>query len=193
MKTKQKISTICYNSVDYLKSKLEDLLNAGRIDFYAFVPHKAEEDEKKDHIHLLIFPNGNVNTNDLNEYFYEYVPDSDKPLGTCGIWHIVGKNNLSDWFLYAVHDVVYCRLKGYSDRKYTYTSKDIITSNEDGLDEMFYEAYHTSKFYFDKTVRETVFNSDNPLASAYALVKDGYVPLNQMCSFHHFIQIVKGG
>lgn len=135
-------------------------------------------------------PNKQLDTTDLDAKLSEPVKGSDKPLGTCTIWHTVGKNNTSDWLLYVLHDNVYCKLKGYNDRVYTYTLQDIVTSNRDGLEEMSFDAYHSSKFYYDKQIRDKILESKNPKLTARQLVRNGYIPLSSSCSFHHFIQMI---
>ena len=190
MRTKQNLSTITYNTIPFLKCHLEEWKDSKLIDFWAFVPHKKEADEKKNHIHLFIMPNKQVDTNDLDSWLSQPVKDSEKPLGTCSIWHTVGKNNTSDWLLYCLHDIVYCKLKGYNDRVYVYTLDDFYTSNRDGLEEMYFDALHSSKFYFDKQIRDKILESKDPQLTGRKLVRDGYIPLSSSCSFHHFLQMI---
>lgn len=190
MRTKQYISTIDYNTDTFLKYKLDEWLESKVIDFYAFIKHKKECDEKKDHKHLLVFPNRQIDTNDFNVYLSESCKDSDKPLGTCGIWHTVGKNNVSDWILYVLHDPVYLKYKGITDRVYAYSDSEFVTSHRDGLDELIFDAYHTSKFYFDKEIRDKILNSENPYQTGINLLKDGYIPMVNSCSYHHFLQMI---
>lgn len=182
-------STITYNTRTFLKFKLNELINSNTIDFYAFIQHKKEADELKDHTHLLIIPSKQIDTKTIDAELCENVKGSDKPLGTCSIWHTVGKNNISDWILYGKHDPVYCKLKGYLDRVYTYTDDDFVTSSRDGLDGLIFEAYHSSKFYFEKQIRDRIQKSLNPYATGVELVKNGYIPLQSACSFHHFLQM----
>ena len=82
MKTSKPFSTISYNSPEFLIVKLNDLVERRVIAFFAFVKHFKEADEKKDHIHLIIFPNGQYQTDALKDYLAE--PDfsdlSNKPL-----------------------------------------------------------------------------------------------------------------
>ena len=64
MNTRNPISTISYNSMLFLKAKLDELVNAKVIQFYAFIFHKGEDDEagKKDHA-------GRKDTNQETETF----------------------------------------------------------------------------------------------------------------------------
>lgn len=57
MKTTRPIATISFNTEAYLRLKLDELIKAKKITFYAYIPHRKEEDENKDHIHLFLEPN----------------------------------------------------------------------------------------------------------------------------------------
>lgn len=192
MKTKQYISTICYSTSSRMKLVLDGLVTTGKLDFYVFIEHKKEEDELKDHKHLLVFPSSAVNTSELDVALIDLQEDGQK-LGTCGIWKTVGKNNVSDWLLYALHEPMYMRLKGYDDRKYTYKDSEFITSNEDGLFTLIFDAFHDSKFTFNRRIIDLLLRSPDISQSGRELVLNGYIPLNSTCSFHHLLQICKGG
>lgn len=73
MKTTKPISTISYNSLNFLKYKLDCLLEDGVINFYMGIVHQPEEDEKKEHIHLYILPHSQVDTMKLETQFIELV------------------------------------------------------------------------------------------------------------------------
>lgn len=133
MKTSKPFSTISYNSVEFLSVKLNDLVQRNVIAFFAFVRHFKEDDEKKDHIHLLIFPNGQYQTDALKEYLSE--PDlsdlAKKPLSimpcTSSKW--------GDWFLYSSHDAAYLASKGQV-RRFHYLEQDFVSSDADYLHEL---------------------------------------------------------
>ena len=57
MRTSKTISTISYNTKDFLEFKLMELMDSGDISDWFFIQHFAEEDEKKDHIHLWVKSN----------------------------------------------------------------------------------------------------------------------------------------
>ena len=48
VKTRRPISTISYNSPEYLQGKLEELRKAKIISVWFFIKHKKEQDERKD-------------------------------------------------------------------------------------------------------------------------------------------------
>lgn len=133
MKTSKPFSTISYNSVNFLTSKLTDLVSRRVIAFFAFVEHQAEEDERKNHIHLLIIPNGTYQTDALQDYLLE--PDfSDLNKSPLGILPIQS-SKWADWYLYACHDVGYLASKGQT-RKFHYFEENFIVSNEDYFHEL---------------------------------------------------------
>ena len=69
VRTTKPIATISFNSPDFLRTKLEELRDAGRISFWAFIEHKPEDDEggKKSHCHLYIEPSKMLQTDDLKD------------------------------------------------------------------------------------------------------------------------------
>lgn len=130
MNTSKPISTISYNSVDFLVSILDDLTKARKISFYAFIKHRGEDDEagKKDHIHLYVEPSSRINTDELKDHFKEITADSEKPLG-CLLFR---SSKFDDWFLYSLHFSTYLKSKNLT-KKYNYTYDQIITSSPDDL------------------------------------------------------------
>lgn len=132
VRTTKPISTISYNSPDYLVLKLEELRKAKIVAFWAFVHHLPEDDEagNKQHSHVYIELAKIVQTEDLREEFKQYDPNKpDKPLG-CITFR--SSKNFGDWYLYGIHDKAYLASKGQS-RKYHYKFADVITSDPDDL------------------------------------------------------------
>lgn len=131
VRTTKPIASISFNTPAYLELKLNELLRAGRISFWAFIPHKAEDDEggKKDHCHLYIEPSKMLQTDDIRREFLEFDPEQpDKPRGC-----ITFKSSKFDpWYMYALHDKRYLASKGQS-RRYHYTHDEIISSDADDL------------------------------------------------------------
>lgn len=131
MRTTKPISTISFNTPAYLELKLNELLRAGRVSFWAYIPHKPEDDEggKKDHCHLYIEPSKMVQTDDIRREFLEFDPEHpDKPRGCITF----NSSKFDPWYLYALHDKRYLASKGQS-RRYHYTHGDIVTSDPDDL------------------------------------------------------------
>ena len=181
MKTSKPFSTISYNSVDFLRFKLDDLVQRQVLSFYAFVCHYAEEDENKDHIHLICFPNGQYNTDPLRDYLQEANPlDFSKPFGIMP----VQSSKWADWFLYASHDTAYLASKNQT-RKYHYTEADFISSNSDYLHEL---SHTIDRSKYDKTL--DFINAIKSGKSFADLVNNGYVPVsqfNQWLSLYNYL------
>lgn len=112
MATQKPISTISYNTEDYLREKLETWLKAHIIQTYMYICHKGEDGDK-DHIHLRIEPNKRLDPMDLMEELKQYVSGQEKPLG-CRPFR---PSKEEDWILYAVHDKDYLRDKYAEDSK----------------------------------------------------------------------------
>lgn len=132
MRTTKPISTISFNTPEYLAIKLDELLDARIISFWAFIPHKPEDDEagKKPHSHVYVVPSKLLQTDDIRAELREYDPSNpDKPRG-CLMW--INSKNFGDWYLYGLHDKRYLATKGES-RRYHYTHDEMITSDPDEL------------------------------------------------------------
>lgn len=131
MRTTKPISTISFNTPDYLRLKLEELRKAGRISFWAFITHQPEDDEggRKEHNHVYIEPSKMLQTDDLKEQLKEYDPQS--PTKPRGCISFVG-SRFDPWYMYALHDKRYLASKGQA-RKFHYLHENIETSDHDDL------------------------------------------------------------
>lgn len=128
MATQKPISTISYNSEAFLREKLDDWVKAHIIQAYQYIAHKGEDGDK-DHIHVRIEPNKKLDPMDLTEQLKEYVSSHPKPLG-CRPWR---SSKEEDWYLYAVHDSEYLKLKyngGEKGEKIPYKWSDIKASDD---------------------------------------------------------------
>ncbi len=74
MKISKPISTISYNTLDFLKETLDTQVLLRNILYYEFIEHLPDTDEKKKHIHLYIVPNKALDLSKFSEYFKE--PDT---------------------------------------------------------------------------------------------------------------------
>ena len=132
MKTARPFSTISYNSESFLKSKLDELVENGVLDFWAFIDHAPEEDELKAHKHVYFIPSTMLQTDYIKKYLQEFdEKNPDKPLGVT----IFSSSKFDDWFLYGCHDKAYLASKGQS-RKQHYVKSQFVTSNEDHFGEL---------------------------------------------------------
>ena len=131
MRTTKPISTIAFNTPAFLELKLNELLKAGRLSFWAFIQHKPEDDEagNKFHCHLYIEPSKMLQTDDIKFELKEFDPEHPtKPLGCISF----RSSKFDPWYLYALHDKRYLASKGQS-RRYHYKHEEIISSDPDEL------------------------------------------------------------
>lgn len=112
MATKNPLSTICYCSEPFLLNHLEHWIDLHWIQSYMYINHVGEDGDKN-HIHLRIDPNKQLDPMDLSIELREYIPGNSKPL-TCRPWR---PSKEEDWILYAVHDPEYLLLKYGSEYK----------------------------------------------------------------------------
>lgn len=128
MRTTKPISTVSFNTEEYLRSVLEEQISSGVISWYVYIKHKGEDDDagRKDHMHVYAEPSKTIQTDNIRAMFKEFDPENpDKPLGTL-LWKV---SKFQDWYMYAKHDPVYLANKGLV-KKYVYQSTDFV-SNED--------------------------------------------------------------
>lgn len=131
MNTSKAFSTISFNTRPFLQGVLNDLIEEGVLTFWAFIPHKAEDDEggKKDHFHVYMEPAKRLQTDYIIDRSKEIDPTNPKPkkFMPCNIC-----NSFGHWFMYAMHDEQYLKNKGL-EKKFHYKYEDFITSDEDYL------------------------------------------------------------
>lgn len=129
MRTSKPISTISYNSADFLEKKLMEWKKCGWIEFAMWIRHDPESDEKKPHYHVFIRPARLIQTTELEEASKEIDPQNiDKPLKMIGFR--ISKE--TDWLLYSIHDPSYLVEKGLQ-REFVYSLEDVNSTDEDTL------------------------------------------------------------
>lgn len=171
MKTRCAISTISYNSKEFLINVLNDLYNRMVISRWYFMYHFKEEDESKDHIHLWIMPNGTLNTMVLDKEFFEYDGIHEKPL-RCRDWH---SSDLDNWILYTMHHKEYLWIEKHQTRKYHYSYDDFIVSSDIDFEDDFRQAMKGSAFAIKLQQNQIInANLDNPAV----LFTNGTLPWN---------------
>lgn len=171
MKTRSPVATISYNSVEFLRNKLIEFGNNGTISSWFFVRHFAENDEKKDHIHLWICPNKTIDTMEIQKQLEE--PDSDpekKPLKCIDFV----KSNIDDAILYFAHYVPYLACKLQS-RHFHYDFNMFVVSDEDWFEYQVNHALTGSDFAVKHQVLQKIQENTNTLSE---LISTGIVPLN---------------
>lgn len=135
------VSFISYNSEKFLKRTLDDMVEAKKIDFYWFAPHKGEIDQKtgtrdKDHIHLYLHANGKFDSMKFQDKTKEFDPKHKLPRNCILPWKIKDtKEKLDSELLYSYHDKNECERRR-EKKEFYYTPDILITNNQEQLDYM---------------------------------------------------------
>lgn len=182
MRTSSPFSTISYNTIPFLKAKLQELMQLGKIEFYSFISHLPEEDEKKDHIHLFVIPNGLYDTQSFIDYLIEPDKDITKPPLKC-IRCVHSK--FSDWYLYGIHDIDYLATKCES-RKYHYNKEDFVVADYDYFNELIHSCDFSKYKAFSK-FRESVKSG----VSFKELFEKGFIPVQQIRQYERAYYLMK--
>ena len=118
------VSALSYNTVDFLRERLDLLLARGYLVCWRFIEHEPEEEEAKKHVHLYMLLAKKVEKDFLCEFFIEDNPkDLNRPL--CCFSFV--KCNYAEWFLYCLHDPIYLAKYGQK-RKFIYSSDQFVSS-----------------------------------------------------------------
>lgn len=184
MKTSKPFSTISYNTVEFLTIKLNELITSRKLTFWAFVEHYPEDDETKMHKHLLLVPNGQIQTDSLFDYLIEIDPSNplNKPLACVG----VRSSKFFDWYMYGKHDVEYLAMKGQS-RKYHYEDSDFICSDRD----IFFEEKH--QMDMSKLMKVKALNQAAKDGVPFEeLLMSGQIPVQQVYAYQRAYDIING-
>ena len=185
MITRSNISTISYNTDDFLTFKLNDMIKNHCIEFWAFINHIPEEDERKAHKHLFIIPSGTVDTFALSDILEEidFTNPTMPPLGTIFWKH----SKFVDWYLYALHDIDYLASKGES-RMYHYNKSEFVVSEYDYFNELIHSC-DFSQYTKHKKLREAV-QSDISFRDLFA---NGFIPVQQIGQYNLAYNLLKYG
>lgn len=180
MRTSKPIATISYNTQEYLFYKLEELIKSHKISDYMFINHFAEEDERKNHIHLWIKPNTLIDTMDLQKHFIENnSEDITKPL-KCIDFRV---SNIDDWILYGLHLEPYLASKGET-RQYHYIKDDIIYHDEDTFEDSYNHALRGSEWAKNNQILQQLNEGQiNPTN----LIMTGILPLNMASQINSYL------
>lgn len=169
------ISCISYNSDKFLFYRLNELYQCHKIEFFYFVNHLPEQDEKKSHKHVLIKANGRLDTMDIENQSKEPDPQNkDHYLKCIGFRKLIDKDEIRNGkFLYDKHDEKYLKSINES-RKYHYNWDDFKTSDQDTFE------YYVSIIQYPKSTMQEINESFERGESAYSLIKSGKVPLTSI-------------
>lgn len=190
MKTSKPISTISYNSEDFLKAKLDYLSRSGEVAFWYYIKHHGEYDKEtniqdKDHIHVYLEFADRVDTIKLGEIFFEYENGdlNSNPL-KCMPFRV---SKPYDALLYNMHHSQYL-LQKFEQKEFSYTIDDIVTSDRDYLNQLYSEAMHSDIFKRDRMMK--LMDSGVSVAE---MCYHGLVNTNQAYQMMIFEQLYKRG
>ena len=180
MRTTKDISTISYNTKDFLVSKLNILLNEHTISDYMFIEHQPESDETKAHFHLYLKPNTLIDTMELQDYLREYDTNdlSKKPLGVIDF----KPSNPDDWILYVLHFPPYLLSKG-EKREFVYQKEQMTFADDLTFEEKYRHAFHGSEWAMRFSMLQ---NLKEGLADPAGLILNGSIPLAQANNLRAF-------
>lgn len=183
--TTRALSSVSFNTVDFLRSVLTDLLNEGVITMYHFIKHYPETDLTKEHFHLFISPSRRVDPVVIRRNFIEPIPGNDKPLGCLPF--VVSK--FPDWLLYSLHDSDYLASKN-KVRQHSYKLSDIFSSeSDDYLRQEYYEARES----LPTSRLNRICDFLDTGASWSDFLKSGLIPPSQFLYWREFFAHYKKG
>ena len=180
MRTSKPIATISYNSEKFLNRKLGELVQKGIIDFFAYINHLPEEDDKQEHKHLFIVPSGIIDCNQLRNELVEVTSLGEEPE------HVMPFRNskFADWYLYVLHDKNYLDSK-LDTKKYHYAESDLHISDYT----YFNELKHVSDFTKYKSL--TMFKQLVASGMSFgAIVERGVVPMNMISQYKMYYDTI---
>lgn len=187
MRTAKPVSTISYNTPEYLKAKLEELIRNHQISDYMFIQHQPESDETKEHIHLYMVPNTTVDTMDIQDFLKEPVNNSKKPLGCVDF----RKSVEDEWILYVEHYLPYLASKCQT-REWVYEKENFVWHDQDTFDRKYLHAHKASAWAQRNQILEAL--KSNKL-TPIDLINNGTIPLNLagQLNAYKYMQVRYGG
>lgn len=151
-------------------SVLKKSLDQGEIFFYAVIRHAPEEDTKKEHFHFFVSPSKPLDFISFRRRFIEPC-DDEKPLNCLPFQ----TSKLSDWILYALHDIQYLNKKGLL-RINHYSLENFFTNDEEYL----LQSYNDAKEAISDS-RMNLFLAAVRRGSSFGeILRSGVVPPNQI-------------
>lgn len=179
MRTSKPIATISYNTPEYLTQKLDELFRNHKISDWIFISHFAEEDQKKNHIHLWVKPNTLLDTMDLQNHFLQFNPADPKKPFKCIDFRA---SAIDDFILYNQHYKPYLASKGES-REYHYTKDDFVYCDEDSFEDLYNHAFKGSEWAKRNQILEQLASG---MINPANLILNGTIPLNMASQLNAF-------
>lgn len=189
-------TNISYNTDEFLKNTLIDLVKSNILMWAAFIPHEADVDTKKAHKHIVLLPaKQSFDPSKVYNLFLE--PDlsdtSKPPLGVTQIWHTTPEKHESDLFLYDIHDKVYLDFKGLVRTHYDYPIASWWSTDPDYIDEVYARVQYPvcdSLESFIARLESDKVQHDGEIYSFLHYVKKGYIPVNRYNQYKDIYKMV---
>lgn len=133
--SRSEIQLVGYLRKESLLRQMKALVEEGVIGHFWAVQHEPDEDAKKEHWHIRMFPpvSRTVDWNAVIERVQENVPGETLPRKLVASSRATN-DKTEDGLLYARHDRRYCDRKGLVKSRYDYPRTDFFTDDEDWLD-----------------------------------------------------------
>lgn len=183
MRTSKPISTISYNTPEFLRQKIEYWKKLRLIEYGMWILHRAETGEK-DHYHVFFKPAQQIQTMDLEEDSKEFDPNfPDKPLKMIGF----SSSKADDWVMYALHDVDYLASKGLT-RQFHYDISDFESTDIDTFTEIIAQLNDSRKGRLENRILEMCEQG----LTWSEIVRSGIVPIRYMSNAKIFYTAITG-
>lgn len=125
MATSKPQASICYNTDRFLKKTLQQLTDNGILEWWFYIEHEPDTDDRVRHKHIWIKPRKPIDTVELEKEFIQYQKGNKKPLRCIGF----SFSEINNALLYFLHDKDYLRCK-HKSRNIHYKYSDLKTSDK---------------------------------------------------------------
>ena len=188
MKTNNFITGVTYNSEKFLLKKLNELYKMKVIAEWYYIPHKAEEEELKDHFHVGMLPRSPINPFDLKDEFDEFVKKEKLPRKLVLSERTTPLTPISEWFMYILHTPEYCKKKKLI-KKYTYDRTEIKSHDKVTLDNRLFTAFHESTFNEESRILD-ILRSGITIGD---LARNGFISPSKAFQYYTFDKLLQIG
>lgn len=171
MATKKPVSTISFNTQEFLNHQLKKLIEDEILQSWVYIKHYAEKDTTKDHFHVLLIPSSPLDPVRIRRRFLE--PKAGEKDLCCLPFQ---PSKVGDWLLYALHDSAYLLKKGL-ERVNHYRLENLVTNEgPEWIENIYNDAVET---FTDSRLATFLSQMENG-ADFAELLASGLVPPNQV-------------
>lgn len=173
MRTRRAISTISYNTDTFLEAAFNDMVLLHKISFWTYINHVPDEEVGKNHKHIYLIPDRQIDTSNISLELEEFDPSNPLPL-KCMTFRY---SKFDDWYLYSLHDKDYLKFKG-KERHTFYNQSDFRSSDNDYLSVLIHNI-DTSPY----SGYSSLINAYYAGESFADLIERGKIPLHRISQF----------